>query len=82
MEESLLPQQADEIMMRMVDDSIFVTPYRDRAEMFLKIMIQGNCYSLLFVYSAKFRAFCIRPTCLSFPLKNNTVKLAVAVTFI
>ncbi|XP_048774211.2 telomerase reverse transcriptase-like isoform X2 [Ostrea edulis] len=42
MEERFMPKQADEIMMRMVDDSIFVTPYRERAEMFLSKMIQGN----------------------------------------
>ncbi|XP_061163693.1 telomerase reverse transcriptase-like [Saccostrea echinata] len=42
MERTFLPPQKEELLMRMVDDSLFVTPSRERAEMFLCKMIQGN----------------------------------------
>ncbi|XP_062590314.1 telomerase reverse transcriptase-like [Saccostrea cucullata] len=42
MERTFLPPQEEELLMRMVDDSLFVTPSRQRAEMFLCKMIQGN----------------------------------------
>lgn len=36
-----MPPQDDELLMRMVDDSLFVTPSRERAELFLCKMIKG-----------------------------------------
>lgn len=42
MERTFMPPQDDELLMRMVDDSLFVTPSRERAELFLCKMIKGN----------------------------------------
>lgn len=40
-----MPPQDDELLMRMVDDSLFVTPSRERAELFLCKMIKGiECF--------------------------------------
>lgn len=41
MERTFMPPQDDELLMRMVDDSLFVTPSRERAELFLCKMIKG-----------------------------------------
>ena len=41
MERQTVDVKEDELLMRMVDDFLFVTPYKDRAEKFLDDMLKG-----------------------------------------
>nr|XP_022325546.1 telomerase reverse transcriptase-like isoform X1 [Crassostrea virginica] len=42
MEKTFMPPLEDELVIRMVDDALFVTPSRERAELFLCKSIEGN----------------------------------------